>query len=162
MCALQLLDIRLVTFLVRNLAPFVMLVQVDAVASTVAQRDANAAWDAVAGEFAPVLVQYREMLGGSEDVTLFCAKRVIKRTWEVQYLNKVGAAGAAGKTARPLLKQTFPFSCGLICLCCKHSAPAPVGWAACIFGRASCGYISIFTVQKPAHLHAAVATSGWL
>jgi hypothetical protein len=103
--------------LVRNLASFAVLVQVDAVASTVAQRDANAAWDAVAGEFAPVLVQYREMLGGSEDVTLFCAKRVIKRTWEVQYLNKVRAAGAAGRTAHPLLKQTLPFSCGLLCLC---------------------------------------------
>lgn len=71
-------------------------VQVDAVAATDAQRDANATWEAVAGEFTPVLGQYREMLGGSEDVTLFCAKRVIKRTWEVQYLNKVrGGAGSS-------------------------------------------------------------------
>lgn len=58
--------------------------------ATVTQRDAGATWEAVGpSEFGSVLQQYREMLGGSEDVTLFCAKRVIKRTWEVQYLNKV-------------------------------------------------------------------------
>jgi hypothetical protein len=55
----------------------------------VSQRDANATWEAVAGEFGPVLAAYREMLGGNEEVTLFCAKRVIKRTWEQAYLNRV-------------------------------------------------------------------------
>jgi hypothetical protein len=59
-------------------------------AGSIAQRDANATWEAVAGEFGPALQQFRDMLGGTDDVTLFCAKRVIKRTWEVQYLNKVG------------------------------------------------------------------------
>jgi hypothetical protein len=64
-------------------------VQADAVAATVNQRDANATWEAAAGEFGAVLSQYREMLSGNEDVTLFCAKRVIKRTWDQQYLNRV-------------------------------------------------------------------------
>lgn len=63
--------------------------QVDALATAAVQRDANATWDNVAPEFAQVLAQYRDMLGGSEDVTLFCAKRVIKRTWDAPYLNKV-------------------------------------------------------------------------
>jgi hypothetical protein len=65
-------------------------VQADAVAASVNQRDANATWEAVAGEFGAVLSQYREMLGDNEDVTLFCAKRVIKRTWDQNYLNRVG------------------------------------------------------------------------
>jgi len=67
--------------------------QVDALAATIAQRDANATWEAVSQEFAPALAQYRDMLGSSEDVTLYCAKRVIKRTWDMQYLNKVRWSG---------------------------------------------------------------------
>lgn len=67
------------------------VLQADAVAATVTQRDANATWEAVAGEFGAVLAQYREMLGGNEDVILFCAKRVIKRNWDQNYLNRVSA-----------------------------------------------------------------------
>jgi hypothetical protein len=59
----------------------------DSAANAALQRDANVSFEACGAELAPVLGQFKEMLG-SEDVTLFCAKRIIRRTWE--YLSKVG------------------------------------------------------------------------
>lgn len=87
--------------------------QADAAAAAVNQRDANAAWEAVAGEFGPVLAAYREMLGGNEEVTLFCAKRVIKRTWEQAYLNRVrGVAEVAGGGGRGAQCVCLNMLCG--------------------------------------------------
>eukprot|EP00878_Enallax_costatus_P004430 GHUV01004670.1.p1 GENE.GHUV01004670.1~~GHUV01004670.1.p1 ORF type:complete len:958 (+),score=366.58 GHUV01004670.1:54-2876(+) len=60
----------------------------DSAVQAALQRDANATFESCSSELAPVLQQFKEMLG-SEDVTLFCAKRIIRRTWE--YLNKVHA-----------------------------------------------------------------------
>jgi hypothetical protein len=58
----------------------------DSAANAALQRDPNASFESCGSELAPVLGQFKEMLG-SEDVTLFCAKRIIRRTWE--YLSKV-------------------------------------------------------------------------
>ncbi|KAF6255466.1 CCR4-Not complex component, Not1-domain-containing protein [Scenedesmus sp. NREL 46B-D3] len=60
----------------------------DSAANAALQRDPNASFEACGSELAPVLGQFKEMLGG-EDVTLFCAKRIIRRSWE--YLSKVHA-----------------------------------------------------------------------
>lgn len=98
------------------------LLQADAAAAAVNQRDANAAWEAVAGEFGPVLAAYREMLGGNEEVTLFCAKRVIKRAWEQAYLNRVRVApGGGGGVQRVCEHAVWPGGFGARVLLCSDA-----------------------------------------
>lgn len=60
----------------------------DSAVTAALQRDPNATFESCSSELAPVLQQFKDMLG-SEEINLFCAKRVIRRTWE--YLNKVHA-----------------------------------------------------------------------
>eukprot|EP00879_Flechtneria_rotunda_P010377 GHRR01010853.1.p1 GENE.GHRR01010853.1~~GHRR01010853.1.p1 ORF type:complete len:778 (+),score=325.49 GHRR01010853.1:1459-3792(+) len=61
----------------------------DSIINAALQRDANASYESCAAELAPVLAQFRDLLGSSDEVTLYCAKRLFRRVWEL--LNKVHA-----------------------------------------------------------------------
>eukprot|EP00882_Tetradesmus_deserticola_P020954 GHRQ01022647.1.p1 GENE.GHRQ01022647.1~~GHRQ01022647.1.p1 ORF type:complete len:277 (+),score=135.72 GHRQ01022647.1:1057-1887(+) len=86
----------------------------DSAVNAALQRDANTSWEACASELAPVLGQFKEMLGG-EDVTLFCAKRIIRRTWE--YLSKVHASLHAEALALCVAAMGGPDSLGARRIC---------------------------------------------
>lgn len=88
----------------------------DSAVNAALQRDPNASFEACGAELAPVLGQFKEMLGG-EDVTLFCAKRIIRRTWE--YLSKVHAGLHAEALALCVAAMGGPDSLGARRICAE-------------------------------------------